>query len=49
VPGEMAGMTVSFYAIVVEAGRIPSASSVSELGPRSGHVVMFDREDANIN
>jgi len=49
VPGEMAGMTVSLYAIVVEAGRIPSASSVSELGPRSGHVVMFDREDANIN
>lgn len=49
VPGEMAGMTVSLYAVVVEEGRIPPISSVSELGPRSGHVVMFDREDAVIN
>jgi hypothetical protein len=48
-PLSLSGSKLAVYAVAVEAGKKPVVSSVSELGAESGNVIMFDREEANIN
>ncbi|MEJ2745615.1 MAG: hypothetical protein P8123_08045, partial [bacterium] len=49
VPESLAGVKVTLYALAVESGRIPAVGGISELGPDSGSVLVFDRLEAGIH
>ncbi|MCX6340631.1 MAG: carboxypeptidase regulatory-like domain-containing protein [Candidatus Aureabacteria bacterium] len=49
IPLSMAGATVCFYVVTVEAGKIPPVSSLQELGPGSLYVITFDKAQAVVN
>jgi hypothetical protein len=48
VPESLAGVKVTLYALAVESGRIPAVGGISELGPDSGSVLVFDRLEADV-
>jgi hypothetical protein len=47
-PLTMAGKEVTFYAAVIQAGRIPPVKSVSELTPETQYVIMMDKKTAMV-
>ncbi|MCX6340634.1 MAG: hypothetical protein NTX71_12065 [Candidatus Aureabacteria bacterium] len=49
IPPSMAGTTVCFYLVTVEAGKIPPVSSLQELGPESLYVITFDKVQAVVS
>jgi hypothetical protein len=49
VPASMKGKTVTFYAVVVQAGKKPSVSRVSDLAPDTLNVILMSQAPATIN
>jgi hypothetical protein len=49
IPVSMRGATVIFYAVVVDAGKIPPVQKPSDLTPDTPYVIMLDRETAVVN
>ncbi|MEJ2746056.1 MAG: PQQ-binding-like beta-propeller repeat protein, partial [bacterium] len=48
VPPGMSGKTVTFYAVVLEAGRIPPVRKVQDITPETPYVIMMDKKTAMI-
>jgi hypothetical protein len=44
IPPGMAGKTVTFYAVVVDAGKMPPVKRLSDLTPETLYVIMMDKE-----
>ena len=48
IPLSMKGETVTFYAAVIEAGRIPPVHNLSELTPSTLYVIMMDKKTVTV-
>lgn len=48
IPPNMAGSIVTFYAVVVEAGKMPPVSSPAELTPQTPYVIMLSKKSAEV-
>jgi len=46
IPASMQGETVTFYAMVVDAGKIPPVQKPSDLTPDTPYVIMLDKKTA---
>jgi len=44
----MGGKQVTFYTAVIEAGKVPPVSNLSELTPATPYVIMMDRETVTV-
>ena len=44
IPASMKGKTVTFYAVVIQAGKTPPVKKLSELTPATTYVIMLDRK-----
>ena len=44
IPASMKGKTITFYAVVVQAGKKPPVKKLSELTPATTYVIMLDRK-----
>ncbi|MEJ2744823.1 MAG: hypothetical protein P8123_03925 [bacterium] len=44
VPVSMSGKSLTFYAVVVDAGKMPPVKKPSELAPETPYVIMLDRK-----
>jgi hypothetical protein len=49
IPASMKGKTITFYSVVVQAGKKPPVKKLSELKPDSPYVIMFNRGSATVN
>jgi len=47
-PATMGGQEVTFYAVVVQAGKMPPVSSPSELTPTTLYVIMTDKKTVTV-
>ena len=47
-PLTMAGEEITFYAAVIQAGKIPPVKGLSELTPETLYVIMMDKKTATI-
>ena len=47
-PLTMGGQKVTFYAVVVQAGKMPPVSSPSELTPPALYVIMMDKKTVTV-
>lgn len=48
IPKSIKGETITFYTVVVEAGKIPPVRSPSDLRPDSAYVIMMDRKTMTV-
>ncbi len=46
IPSSMAGSTVTFYAVAVDAGKMPPVSDPSQLTPSTPNVIAMDKKSA---
>ncbi|MEJ2745057.1 MAG: hypothetical protein P8123_05140, partial [bacterium] len=49
VPAAMQGQTVTFYAVVVDAGKLPPVSKPSDLTPSTQYVIFMAKDAAVVN
>jgi hypothetical protein len=49
IPTSLKGETITFYAVVVQAGKIPPVRKLSDLTPTSLNVIMFAKASAVVN
>jgi hypothetical protein len=49
IPASMQGQTVTFYAVVVDAGKLPPVSKPSDLTPSTQYVIYLGKDAAVIN
>ena len=49
IPASMKGKTITFYAVVVEAGKMPPVKKLSDLTPDTQYVIMLDKKPAIVN
>jgi hypothetical protein len=49
IPASMKGKTITFYVVVVDAGRTPPVRSLSELTPTTRFVIMLDKQAVLVN
>jgi hypothetical protein len=48
IPASMKGETITFYAVVVQAGKIPPVRRVSDLTPGTPYVILMDKKSATV-
>lgn len=48
IPASMAGKTITFYALVVEAGKMPPVKKPSDLTPSTPYVIMMAKSSATV-
>jgi hypothetical protein len=48
IPMSMQGKTVTFYAVVVDAGKMPPVKKPADLTPGTPYVIMMDKASATI-
>ena len=49
IPASMKGKTITFYAAVVEAGKMPPVKKLSDLTPDTQYVIMLDKKPVIVN
>jgi hypothetical protein len=48
IPPSMEGETVTFYAVVVDAGKMPPVKRLSDLTPETLYVIMMDKKTVTV-
>jgi len=49
IPASMKGKTITFYAVIVQAGKRPPVRKLSELTPTTQYVILMDKAAAVVN
>jgi len=49
IPMSMQGKTLTFYAVAVDAGKMPPVKKPADLAPDTPYVIMLDRKEVVVN
>jgi hypothetical protein len=49
IPYSMCGSTVTFYAVIVQAGKQPPVRDLAEVGPATPYVILLSKDEAVVN
>ena len=49
IPASMKGKTVTFYSVIVQAGKMPPVKKLSDLTPATPYVILMDRKAAAVS